>query len=413
MSVRERKWTTKSGEVRKCYLVQYSTAELDKRGKRTRRCKQFRTKKAADLYEAQVRVHVEAGTHVPPSKSVTVSAAGNLWLDSCDGLEPATVDSYRNHLNLHIRPYLGGMRLSALSVAAVRGWQDALRKGVAAPGQANGKARSADMVRRATISLGALIADAQERGLVATNVVRSMKAAHKRGKARQQERRAKGKLQVGEDIPTSDEVDAILNAAKGRWRPFLLVAIRCGLRASELRGLRWQDIDFGRSVLHVRQRADKHNTIGPPKSETSARTVPIPPKTLQALREWKLVCPRREAGELLYVFPNGSGNIESHANVLHRGLEPTLIAAGVTKVVKGPEGKLVTKAKYTGLHALRHYFASWCANRKADGGCELPIKVVSARLGHSSIALTADLYTHLFPSSDDSAALAAAEGRFG
>ncbi len=70
-------------------------------------------------------------------------------------------------------------------------------------------------------------------------------------------------------------------------------------------------------------------------------------------------------------------------------------------------------AKYTGLHALRHYFASWCINRKGDGGLELPLKVVQARLGHSSITLTADRYAHLFPRGDDSAELAAAEGRNG
>jgi hypothetical protein len=47
--------------------------------------------------------------------------------------------------------------------------------------------------------------------------------------------------------------------------------------------------------------------------------------------------------------------------------------------------------------------------RKADGGLELPLKVVSARLGHASISITADRYGHLFPSSDDGSELAAAE----
>jgi integrase len=67
------------------------------------------------------------------------------------------------------------------------------------------------------------------------------------------------------------------------------------------------------------------------------------------------------------------------------------------------------KAKYTGMHALRHFYASWCINRKADGGLELPAKMVQARLGHSSITMTMDVYGHLFPSDDDGAELAAAE----
>lgn len=265
------------------------------------------------------------------------------------------------------------------------------------------------MVKRVTGTLGSVLADAQERGHVGQNVVRSLRANRKRGKERKAERRAKGRLKIGVDIPTPAEVDAILKAADRRWKPFLLVAIRCGLRASELRGLRWQDVDFRKGELHVHQRADAYNEIGPPKSEAGERTVPVPPTTLNALREWKLLCPKQAAtGKLHYVFPNGQGNVEAHANIVTRGLAPTLIGAGVTTT---REGEAV--AKYTGLHALRHFFASWCINRKVDGGLELPLKVVSERLGHSNIAITADLYAHLFSRADDSAELAAAEGKFG
>ena len=66
-------------------------------------------------------------------------------------------------------------------------------------------------------------------------------------------------------------------------------------------------------------------------------------------------------------------------------------------------------AKYTGLHSLRHFYASWCINRKADGGLELPLKTVQARLGHSTLAMTADTYGHLFPRGDDRAEMEAAE----
>jgi integrase len=339
-----------------------------------------------------------------------VDKAGSNWIDSCADLERTSVDGYQQHLNLHINPYLGTVKLSALTVPIVRDWQNKLRKGMPAPGQAEAEPRTADMVKRVTGSLGSLLSDAMERGHVGVNVVRSLKANRKRGKDRKAERRAKGRLKVGVDIPTPAEVDAILQAAKGRWRPLLLVAIRCGLRASELRGLRWQDIDFKKGELHVHQRADAYNTIGRPKSEAGERAVPIPPATLQALREWKLKCPR---GRLDLVFPNGEGNVENHANIVVRGLAPTLVDAGVTTQLPDKDGKMVTAAKYTGLHSMRHFFASWCINRRGDGGLELPLKVVSERLGHSNIAITADLYSHLFPRGDDSAELAAAEGKFG
>ena len=57
-----------------------------------------------------------------------------------------------------------------------------------------------------------------------------------------------------------------MGAATGRWRPLLLTAIFTGLRASELRGLRWADVDLDKRELHVRQRADRCSTlIGSPQ----------------------------------------------------------------------------------------------------------------------------------------------------
>jgi integrase len=67
------------------------------------------------------------------------------------------------------------------------------------------------------------------------------------------------------------------------------------------------------------------------------------------------------------------------------------------------------EARYSGIHALRHFFASWCINRRRDGGLELPLKTVQLRLGHSTITMTADTYGHLFPRGDESEELAAAE----
>jgi integrase len=122
---------------------------------------------------------------------------------------------------------------------------------------------------------------------------------------------------------------------------------------------------------------------------------------VKALREWKLACPK---GPLDLVFPNRHGEIADYLNIVRRGLIPIQIAAGVTD----KHGK----AKYTGLHALRHFYASWCINRRVDGGLELPLKLVQSRLGHASIQMTADRYGHLFPRGDDGAELAAAEKAF-
>jgi integrase len=379
MSVRKRIWTS-GGEEREAWIVDYTD------GQGHRHIKTYDRKKDADTFHDTVRVNVRAGVHTSGKK--TVSEAGAEWLASCEGLERSTLESYRQHLSGHILPYLGTIRLSALTVPAVRNFMDKLR--------ADG--RSPAMVKRVIGDLGSLLADAQERGNVAQNVVRSLRAGRKRGKDRHAERRQRGKLKIGVDIPTPNEIKRIVGAVEGRWRPLLLTAIFAGLRASELRGLRWADVDFRKAELHVRQRADRFNKIGKPKSEAGERTVPLPPIVVNTLREWKLACP---AGKLDLVFPNGAGHIENHANIVQRGLAPAQIAAGVT----AKDGS----AKYSGLHALRHFYTSWCINRKADGGLELPPKLVQERLGHASIIMTMDRYGHLFPRGDDGSELAEAE----
>jgi integrase len=212
------------------------------------------------------------------------------------------------------------------------------------------------------------------------------------------DKRARRKLKVGTDIPTPQEIGRILHAAAGKWRPILVTAIFTGLRSSELRGLRWADIDLKRGLIHVRQRADRYNAIGSPKSEAGERTVPLGPLALNTLREWKLTCP---ASPLGLVFPTSRGRIIRHENIVRYAWGPTQVAAGVAN----GSGE----CKYSGLHALRHFYASWCINRRADGGLELPTKVVQERLGHASIVITTDTYGHLFPRGDDSAELAAAE----
>lgn len=414
MSIRQRVWG-EAGDERSAWVVQYSTSERDERGKRKRHIRTFDRKKDAIDFEASVRVDVRKGVHTPTSKSITVEAAGNLWIDGCDDLERTSLDQYRQHLNLHILPYLGTVKLATLTVAVVREWQDRLRKGTPAPGQREAEPRSPVMVRKITTSLSSLLADAMERGHVAQNVVRSM-TNRRRNKA---ERRQKQKIVVGRDIPEPAEIDALLqHTVDDRWRTFFLVAIRCGLRASELRGLRWQDVDFKKEKIHVCQRADRYGAIGNPKSADSQRTVPVPPKTLAALRTWKLKCPKIDGRQNL-VFPNGKGRVELHGNIIDRGLIPAWVRAGVTvpvfdaegKPTLDDDGKPVVTAKYTGLHSLRHYFASWCLARPPVG-MGLNLKEVSERIGHASIQITSDVYSHLLPR-DDSKELAAAEGVWG
>ncbi|MBL0374007.1 site-specific integrase [Rhizobium sp. KVB221] len=405
MSVRKRECTSPKGEAKTAWVVDYTDAG----GKR--RLKTFTKKKDADAFASTASVEVREGTHVADRETVTVEAASKLWIASTKaaGLERSSVEDYERTLRLHIIPFIGAYRLNSLTTARLRAYEDQLREA----------GRSASMTRRVLTSLGTMLADAQERGLVVRNAAREMQA--RRGQsANRQEKRQKGRLKVGVDIPTREDVKALLSVAEGRWRPLILTATFCGLRASELRGVRWQDVDFDRREIKVHQRADRFNDIGRPKSISGERTVPAPPLVINALREWKLACPKRDTGKRDddgnavmahdLVFPNGRGKVESLNNILRRGLHPLWMTAGIVTETEefDQEGKPVLASKYSGLHCLRHWFASWCINRREDGGLGLPPKVVQERMGHSTIAMTMDTYGHLFPRNDDGSELAAA-----
>jgi len=412
MSIRKRTWKTAKGAEKQAWIVDY----VDQAG--ARHIKTFDRKKEADHFAATAHIEVRQGTHTADSQSVTIAEAGELWITTCEqsGLERSTLDQYRAHLDYHIIPYLGRMKLSQVSAATVRKFEDDLLAGAPTLDSEGSEVapRSQAMKKKVRGSLGAIVADAQERGLVARNVVRELRARRKPGRENRAEKRQRGKLKIGVDIPTPDEIRALIGQLRGRWRSFFLTAIFAGLRSSELRGLRWADIDFEKRELHIRQRADRYNVIGRPKTEAGERSIPLPPMVLNALREWRLVCPK---GERDLVFPTGAGNIEGHTNIVLRGFIPAQVAAGVTTAMIDGDGKPTLDkdgapamtGKYSGLHSLRHFFASWCINRKVDGGLELPPKVVQERLGHSSITMTMDVYGHLFPRGDDLEELALAE----
>jgi integrase len=375
MSVRKRTWKTAKGETREAWVVAYAD------GNGNPHIETFARKKDADDRHAVIKVDVGKGVHTPLNRSITVAQAANDWLTyvELEGRERATIAGYRKMVDIYLTPKIGGERLAKLTTPRINAFRDELLRTCCSRG----------LAKKVLICLKAVIKDARRRGNVAQNVADGVTiTADKRGE---------GRLEVGVDIPSPAEISKILAAATpGRRRAFLVTAVFTGMRSSELRGLRWQDIDLDKARVHVRQRADRYNAIGLPKSRSGTRTIPIGPFVVNTLREWRL------ANRHDLVFPTGNGNVESRGNLVQRVMWPAQIAAGVA--VDG-------KAKYLGLHALRHFYASWCINRKKDGGLELPVKIVQERLGHATVGMTMDTYGHLFPSDDDGRELEQAELR--
>jgi integrase len=379
MSIRKRTWTTGTGVEKTAWVVDYT----DTKGKR--RLKTFAKKKDADQFAANATVEVREGTHVADRDTVTVGKAGALWIASGEnnGLERSTIKQRRQHLALHIEPFIGDTLLSKLTVPAIREFEDKLRQ----------EGRSPVVTKKVLTSLGSILSDANERGLATRNPVRDIRGG-RNGRDRRQEKRQKRRLEVGVDIPTRDEVKSLLSVLEGNWRALLLTAVFTGMRSSEVRGLRWQDVDFKQSEIRINQRVDEFGEIGPPKSSAGIRVIPVPPLVVNALKEHRL----RQGDRSSTVFANQDGDPRTHTNLINKGLIPAMVRAGV---VDG-DGK----AKYSGLHSLRHFYASWLINRKEDGGLGLPPKMVQERLGHSSIVMTMDTYGHLFPRADDGGELA-------
>jgi integrase len=228
MSVRKRTWTTSKGVEKDAWVVDY----VDKVEGGKRRLKSFDKKKDAAAFAATANVEVRAGVHTADSASITIAEAGRKWIEAAElgssddePLERATIEAYRQHLRLHIEPYLGSLKLSQLSAPMVLEFLEKLARGDA-PAGGDPRPRSKAMVRKVRVSLSALLAAAQERGLVSRNVVRELRARRKRGKQRQAEKRAKGKLKIGVDNSYARRDQG---HCRGRQGPLEAIAADCDL----------------------------------------------------------------------------------------------------------------------------------------------------------------------------------------
>lgn len=364
-SIRKRTWQV-GDAVKTAWVADY----FDQHGKR--HLKTFRQKKEADAWLIAARREVQQGTHSPASGSITVARAGETWITEAeaDGLDRGTVRQYRQHLRLHIEPLIGTVKLADLTVASVKEFRTQLIQ----------EGRSRSMAKKVIGSLGAILATAMENGKVGQNVVRVETPRRRREAGLDQ--RHKRRIEVGVDIPSKEEIRAMLAQVQGWARPLIVTAIFTGLRVSELRGLRWADLDLAAGELTVRQRADRWGTLGSPKSDAGKRSVPLAPMVVNALKEWRLACPK---GELDLVFPTTKGKPRRINTILAFALAPLQRELGMCTG---------SNPKY-GMHSLRHAAASLFIEQGFSA------KRVQALMGHSTIQMTFDTYGHLFPAAEN------------
>ena len=380
MALRKRTWTKPDGTQKQAWQVDYR----DQNGKRC--SKQFAKKKDAEGFLTQAGWEVSKGIHTAEAGSITVAAAVDLWIKSAEAkkLEQKTIDGYESTARLHIVPFLGTEKLARLRKPMIEAYKDQLIE----------TGRSHSRAKRALMFLSLMLSEMERRGLVAQNVASGVKLVSRN--------REKREVQ----IPEPAELKAMLDHADEDFRPFVLTAMLTGLRASELRGLLWNYVDFEANVIRVVQRADERNKFGPPKSRAGRRSVPMSPRLVKELKAWKLRCPPNLHS---LVFPSPDKTVWTYANLMNRRFWPLQIAAGVTVEVIDPNDGLpvwdehfrpVVDAKYS-LHALRHGCASLWIKEGVD------LKRLKTWMGHSSIQTTIDLYGHLMKDSEGDATIVA------
>ena len=177
------------------------------------------------------------------------------------------------------------------------------------------------------------------------------------------------------DILSPDEMRILIENSTENYQVAFLTDFLTGLRAGELWGLKWSDVDWNSKQLYIRRSLWK-GKFQTPKSKCSIRKVDITPSLLQELKKWKLASPVNKDD---LVFPSPEGNLSIHENVVKRYYNAALRRAGLRQV---------------SFHSIRHTNASI---RIASGQ---NIKYIQTQLGHASINITLDTYGHLFNDSN-------------
>ncbi len=174
---------------------------------------------------------------------------------------------------------------------------------------------------------------------------------------------------------TADEMKRIIEAAQEPYRTFFWLAAETGMRAGELCGLRWEDVDLDRGIVWIRQ-SSWRGKIGTPKTKTGQRTFAISPRLCSCL----CTLPKQPNFELLFHARTGrpwDGNL-----IVKRKLHPILKKLGIEQA---------------GLHAFRH------GNATVMDQVDVPSRVRQTRLGHADIETTMG-YTHVASADDQRAA---------
>jgi integrase len=337
------------------------TTGWDDNGKRIKHRFKGDTKRAVADQIAAVKTDINRGTYVPDNNSPLAEFV-DFWLPIAKGKLRATTYNIRvSSLNAHVLPAFGTTALSKLTKIKIQKWINELAK-----------TRKPNTIKNIHQTILSVLGDAVEMELLARNPA-SRVILPKPVKRR---------------YVVLDQHQAIQLFEAARGDPFealYILALTTAMREGELFGLHWSDIDWEhqrlsvcRNLAQVTEGIEEFN----PKTASSIRSIPLTKFALDALRRHKTLQTSRKLrkGKLWedteYIFTNTFGRPMRRQNLLVHHFRPMLERAGLPMIP---------------FHNLRHSTATLLLSMGVHP------KVVQEILGHSSIKMTMDIYSHVMP----------------
>jgi len=335
------------------------------------------TKKDAEKRLSEMLHQIDTGSFMAPGK-ITVADFLDRWLKDYakPNLAPRTAEGYESIVRQHLVPKLGSIPLTQLKPEHLQKYYSETLSG----GRC-GKSSSltAQTVRHHHTALHKALQTAVEWGILSRNVADAVKAP----RAERPEMRTWGEEEIGQ----------FLQAAKKTPHYALFYsALFTGMRRSELLALRWQDVDLTLSQVHVsrsvHQVRDRGLVFRSTKTAKGRRPIDLPPSAARVLAEHR---EKQKLERLLVGIPlNDENLVFSHVDATP--LRPNSITRAWVMLAARAGLKVIR------LHDARHTHASIMLKQGIHP------KIVQERLGHSTIATTLDIYSHVAPGLQEAAA---------
>jgi integrase len=349
----------------------------------------YATKREAETALKEVVAAVDAGTYARPTKQTVSQYLIEDWLPSLDAavkggsLKATTAAFYRNLATAYVSPRIGGVLLTRLDAPTL----NKLYGDLLVNGKRGGKPLSTTTIHGVHVTISRALSDAVRWGKLSRNVAAMADPPQPAKK--------------NKDVWSAEQLRAFAaSVAEDRLAALWVLAMSTGMRRGELAGLEWVDLDLNASKLTVRRArvvVDYAVLDESPKSKSSARVIGLDERTVTALRRH-----HRQQLEERMAWRSAwtdTGLVFTREDGL--GLHPER----VTRMFQAAASR--AKLPVIPLHGLRHSYAT--AGLEAG----ISLKVMSERLGHSSIAITGDLYSHVREQVDQEAAEKTADYIFG